>query len=86
MDHTPGTPNEPLWTVPVLRFWTWRMGLCVTVREQQQPDASGPGEGLCHCNIVDKQVFVAISDAKSFTVDECPVWNYCIPKNKDESE
>ncbi|KAI1635381.1 hypothetical protein F4809DRAFT_452994 [Biscogniauxia mediterranea] len=50
----PGNSNEPLWMVPVLRFWTWRMGLCVTVREQQQPGASGPGEGLCHCNMVDK--------------------------------
>lgn len=30
--------------------------------------------------------FIAISDAKSFTREECPVWNYYIPKERDESE
>ena len=30
-------------------------------------------------------LFVAISDAKNFTNDECTVWNYYIPKEKDES-
>ncbi|KAI1498881.1 hypothetical protein F5X99DRAFT_411584 [Biscogniauxia marginata] len=81
----------------------------ITIREQHGvAGASGPGEGLCHCNIIDKagnwcgsivlardwiadkegksQLFITISDAKSFTADECPVWNYYIPKEKDESE
>ncbi|KAK1830052.1 heterokaryon incompatibility protein-domain-containing protein [Podospora conica] len=31
-------------------------------------------------------VFIALSDAKGFTEDECPVWNYYIPKEKEESE
>lgn len=30
--------------------------------------------------------FIAISDAKGFTQEECPVWNYYIPKERDESE
>lgn len=30
--------------------------------------------------------FIAISDAKSLTRDECPVWNYYIPKEEEESE
>jgi len=31
-------------------------------------------------------MFIALSDAKGLTADECPVWNYYIPKEKDESE
>ncbi|KIW38384.1 uncharacterized protein PV06_09355 [Exophiala oligosperma] len=31
-------------------------------------------------------LFIATSDAKSLTEEECPVWNYYIPKEKDESE
>ena len=30
--------------------------------------------------------FMAISDAKAFTQDECPVWTYYIPKERHESE
>ncbi|KAM5341374.1 hypothetical protein ACJ41O_014405 [Fusarium nematophilum] len=30
--------------------------------------------------------FIAISDAKCFTQEECPVWTYYIPKERDESE
>ena len=30
--------------------------------------------------------FIAVSDAKGFTMDECPVWTYYIPKERDESE
>ncbi|XHF98560.1 hypothetical protein AWENTII_002109 [Aspergillus wentii] len=30
--------------------------------------------------------FIAISEAKRFTDDECPVWTYYIPKERDESE
>ncbi|PHH92157.1 hypothetical protein CDD83_8640 [Cordyceps sp. RAO-2017] len=30
--------------------------------------------------------FIAISDAKSFTPQECPVWTYYVPKERDESE
>ena len=30
--------------------------------------------------------FIALSDAKAFTNEECPVWNYYIPKERDESE
>ncbi|KAI9734776.1 MAG: hypothetical protein M1818_006763 [Claussenomyces sp. TS43310] len=30
--------------------------------------------------------FIAISDAKSFTNDECDVWTYYIPKERDQSE
>ncbi|KAK4237581.1 hypothetical protein C8A03DRAFT_34433 [Achaetomium macrosporum] len=29
--------------------------------------------------------FVAVSDARSFTRDECPIWTYYIPKERDES-
>lgn len=32
------------------------------------------------------QSFIAISDAKAFTREECPVWNYYIPKERDESD
>ncbi|GAB1316997.1 hypothetical protein MFIFM68171_07207 [Madurella fahalii] len=31
-------------------------------------------------------MFIALSDAKGFTEGECPVWNYYIPKEKEESE
>jgi hypothetical protein len=31
-------------------------------------------------------MFIALSDSKGLTADECPVWNYYIPKEKDESE
>jgi hypothetical protein len=31
-------------------------------------------------------MFIALSDARGFTGDECPVWNYYIPKEKEESE
>ncbi|KAG8167099.1 hypothetical protein KVR01_002788 [Diaporthe batatas] len=30
--------------------------------------------------------FVALSEAKSFTMGECPVWNYYIPKEREDSE
>ncbi|KAI5860078.1 heterokaryon incompatibility protein-domain-containing protein [Durotheca rogersii] len=30
--------------------------------------------------------FIAISDAKGFTEEECPVWTYYIPKERKESE
>ena len=33
-----------------------------------------------------QHLFIALSDAKVFTNEECPVWNYYIPKEKDESE
>ena len=29
---------------------------------------------------------MAVSDAKSLTRDECPIWNYYIPKEQEESE
>ncbi|KAI5926683.1 heterokaryon incompatibility protein-domain-containing protein [Camillea tinctor] len=101
-----GDSKEPLRAMLILQFWTWRIDLYVTIRDQQ--GTPGPGEGLCHCDIVDRtgdwcgsivlsrdwiadkegepQIFIAISDAKNFTADECPVWNYYIPKEKDESE
>lgn len=31
-------------------------------------------------------LFIALSDAKMFTNEECPMWNYYIPKEKEESE
>ncbi|KAH7029839.1 heterokaryon incompatibility protein-domain-containing protein [Microdochium trichocladiopsis] len=31
-------------------------------------------------------MFIALSDAKSLTEDECPVWNYYIAKEREESE
>ncbi|KAF4893655.1 hypothetical protein CGCF415_v012547 [Colletotrichum fructicola] len=34
----------------------------------------------------DKQEFIAISEAKSFTRDECPEWTYYIPKEREQSE
>jgi len=30
--------------------------------------------------------FVAISEAKKFTQDECEAWTYYIPKERDQSE
>jgi hypothetical protein len=30
--------------------------------------------------------FIALSDAQSFTLKECPTWTYYIPKERDESE
>lgn len=36
---------------------------------------------------LNKQLFfVAQSDAKGFTVEECPVWNYYITKEREDSE
>lgn len=32
------------------------------------------------------QSFIAISDAKAFTREECQTWNYYIPKERDESD
>ncbi|KAK8018901.1 Heterokaryon incompatibility protein [Apiospora marii] len=34
----------------------------------------------------DEVPFIAISDAKAFTLRECPTWNYYIPKERHESE
>ncbi|KAI0168751.1 heterokaryon incompatibility protein-domain-containing protein, partial [Pestalotiopsis sp. NC0098] len=31
-------------------------------------------------------IFIALSDAKTMTEEECPVWNYYIPKAREESE
>lgn len=33
-----------------------------------------------------EQSFIAISDARVFTKEECRTWNYYIPKERDESE
>lgn len=33
-----------------------------------------------------KQNFIALSDAKTFTKDECDVWTYYIPKEREQSE
>jgi hypothetical protein len=33
-----------------------------------------------------KHEFIAISEAKSFTADECEIWNYYIPKDRNQSE
>lgn len=30
--------------------------------------------------------FIAISEAKGMTMEECPVWNYYVPKEREESE
>ncbi|KAI2462737.1 heterokaryon incompatibility protein-domain-containing protein [Annulohypoxylon bovei var. microspora] len=30
--------------------------------------------------------FIAISHAKAFTMDECPIWTYYIPKEREESQ
>jgi hypothetical protein len=30
--------------------------------------------------------FIAISEAKAMTMEECPVWNYYVPKEREESE
>lgn len=36
---------------------------------------------------LNKQLFfVALSDAKGFTLEECPVWNYYITKEREDSE
>ncbi|KAK3317641.1 hypothetical protein B0T19DRAFT_469391 [Cercophora scortea] len=105
--------KDEIRAMPILRFWTWRTELLVTVRrETDSSDGNGatssPGSGLCRCNVADKAgdwcgsivlpaqwaaereglplMFVAISDAKSLTAEECPVWNYYITKEKDESE
>ncbi|KLU89307.1 hypothetical protein MAPG_08281 [Magnaporthiopsis poae ATCC 64411] len=32
------------------------------------------------------RVFIAVSDAKSLTEEECPVWNYYVPRERGESE
>ncbi|KAI4592007.1 hypothetical protein KJ359_011954 [Pestalotiopsis sp. 9143b] len=31
-------------------------------------------------------IFIALSDAKAMTEEECPVWNYYIPKAREDSE
>jgi hypothetical protein len=33
-----------------------------------------------------KREFIALSDAKNFTTDECGIWTYYIPKERDQSE
>ena len=33
-----------------------------------------------------KQEFIALSEAKRFTDDECEIWSYYIPKEREESE
>ena len=33
-----------------------------------------------------KQEFIAISEAKNFTKNECKSWSYYIPKERDQSE
>ena len=48
---------------------------CITLDEEFVSDHQGY---LC--------TFIAISDAKRFTLDGCPVWTYYIPKGREESE
>ncbi|KAI8188027.1 hypothetical protein K4K51_007637 [Colletotrichum sp. SAR 10_75] len=43
-------------------------------------------EGEWAAKASDKQEFIAISEAKSFTRDECPEWTYYIPKEREQSE
>ena len=33
-----------------------------------------------------QQEFVAVSEARSFTLDECPEWTYYVPKEREQSE
>ncbi|KAF5001737.1 hypothetical protein FDECE_10870 [Fusarium decemcellulare] len=61
-----------------------------------QCDVLDKAEAWCGSILVSRQwvkerkrvpfMFIALSDAKSFTRDECPVWNHYIPKEQNESE
>jgi Heterokaryon incompatibility protein (HET) len=56
-------------------------------------DSSGDwcGSAVLNSNIIESRSgkecqFIAISDAKAFTLEECPEWTYYVPKSREESE
>lgn len=55
---------------------------CGAITMPQAEIRHAPGNG----HDCAKMTFIALSEAKAFTKDECPVWNYYIPKERDESE
>ncbi|KAK7719441.1 hypothetical protein SLS63_010079 [Diaporthe eres] len=82
--------------MPVLQFWTFRhwlnrpgAGLCnCDIR-----DGSGDWCGViklprsyAEARLNKQLFFVALADAKGFTMEECPVWNYYITKEREDSE
>ncbi|KAK8118424.1 Heterokaryon incompatibility protein [Apiospora kogelbergensis] len=72
---------------PILQFWTvvdksgdWCGSIALPSRFLHA-GTGGPDDGAAAL-----VMFIALSDARSLTVDECPTWNYYIPKEREESE
>jgi hypothetical protein len=87
--------------LPILQFWTWHTTLFIQYTLCSNPElvrcniADKFGD-WCGTIMLDarwvsgaktaKQEFIAISEAKRFTEDECRIWSYYIPKEREESE
>ncbi|KAF1836176.1 HET-domain-containing protein [Decorospora gaudefroyi] len=87
--------------MPILQFWTWHTFLHIQC-PSASPDglircniADKFGD-WCGSIMLDarwvgnaktaKQEFIAISEAKKFTEEECETWSYYVPKEREESE
>ncbi|KAF2022786.1 hypothetical protein EK21DRAFT_82418 [Setomelanomma holmii] len=88
-------------SMPILQFWTWHTSLYVQCELSPSTgllrcniaDICGDwcGSIMLDAQWVQnanraKQEFIAISEAKKFTEDECGTWSYYIPKEQEESE
>ena len=87
--------------MPILQFWTWHTFLHIQCQFPSSSGlvrcaiADKFGD-WCGSIMLDakwvgsaktaKQEFIAISEAKKFTEEECGTWSYYVPKEREESE
>jgi hypothetical protein len=94
-----GDSNVPV--MPILQFWTWHTYLHVQTPSSAATglircNLADKFGDWCGSIILDarwvgsaktaKQEFIAISEAKKFTEEECGTWSYYVPKEREESE
>ncbi|KAF2028212.1 hypothetical protein EK21DRAFT_70319, partial [Setomelanomma holmii] len=87
--------------MPILQFWTWHTFLYIQspvspVSSLVRANIADTFGDWCGSIMLDgqwinnakraKQEFIAISEAKKFTEDECGTWSYYIPKEREGSE
>ncbi|KAH7397014.1 heterokaryon incompatibility protein-domain-containing protein [Phaeosphaeria sp. MPI-PUGE-AT-0046c] len=87
--------------LPILQFWTWHTSLFIQTNSLSASGnarcniADSFGD-WCGSIMLDarwlrstkaaKQEFIALSEAKKFSDEECNTWSYYIPKEREESE
>jgi hypothetical protein len=99
-DPDPESKGYPL--MPILQFWTYHTFLYVRSTPSNLTNGlvrCHIGDSIgdwCGSIILDeswvasmksaRQEFIAISEAKKFTKEECEAWTYYIPKEREQSE